>query len=224
LMEDRLLVIDSGSFFDGNMAGGEANDIFAEDGAAIVVNTDADATTVINSGISDADYFTLDDDPEWVRGSASLVQLGGGNLLYGGRDQEDNGFGGDFLQYSGAGSLIVGHVAEIDNELVVEGAQLGVEDLDGNQRQRIILMDNSPLVGDTLNQRECRGGSGAPPAAQRHHVQRQFLRFHTGRSGNGRDLTHTASGISSGTTWPLPADAAGCPCSTPPSLHNGRRQ
>lgn len=70
------------------MAGGEANDIFAEDGATIVVNTDADATTLINSGISDADYFTLDDDPEWIRGSASLVQLGGGNLLYGGRDRK----------------------------------------------------------------------------------------------------------------------------------------
>lgn len=53
----------------------------------------ADDVTVINSGISDADYYSLDDGP-WTRGSATLVQTGSGGLLYGGRDTEDNGFGG----------------------------------------------------------------------------------------------------------------------------------
>lgn len=219
LMEDRLLVIDSGSFFDGNMAGGEANDIFAEDGAAIVVNTDADATTVINSGISDADYFTLDDDPEWVRGSASLVQLGGGNLLYGGRDQEDNGFGGDFLQYSGAGSLIVGHVAEIDNELVVEGAQLGVEDLTDYEinGKGIILTDNSTLAGDTLELNgnavvEVGEGSSLLLNDITFNGNSSVKLWHTDEAGNGRDLTHTASGISSVDNVTITgADAAGLP-------------
>ena len=204
LMEDRLLVIGSGSFFSDNMAGGEANDIFAEDGAAIVVNTDADATTVINSGISDADYFTLDDNPEWIRGSANLVQLGGGNLLYGGRDQEDNGFGGDFLQGAGAGSLIVGHVAEIDNELVVEGAQLGVEDLTDYEinGKGIILTDNSTLAGDTL---ELNGnavvevGEGASLLLNdiTFNGHSSIKLWSIDEAGNGRDLTHTASGVSS---------------------------
>lgn len=76
-MEDRLLLIGSGAFFDGNMAGEEANDIFAEDGSVILVDSAADDVTVINSGISDADYYSLDDGP-WTRGSATLVQTGSG--------------------------------------------------------------------------------------------------------------------------------------------------
>ena len=204
LMEDRLLIIGSGSFFSDNTAGGGDNDTFAEDGAAIVVNTDADATTVINSGISDADYFTLDDDPERIRGSANLVQLGGGNLLYGGRDQEDNGFGGDFLQGAGAGSLIVGHAAEIDNELVLEGAQLGVEDLTDYEinGKGIILTDNSTLAGDTLEL----NGNAVVEVGEGASLLLNDITFNDNSSvklwsideaGNGRDLTHTASGVSS---------------------------
>lgn len=49
--------------------------------------------------------------------------------------------------------------------------------------------------------------------------------WHTDEAGNGRDLTHTASGISSVDNVTITgADAAGCPCSTRLRFHNGRRQ
>lgn len=204
LMEDRLLVIDSGAFFDGNYAGGEANDIFAEDGSTIVVNVNRDDATLINSGISDADYFSMGEDPEWVRGTASLVQMGGGELIYGGRDTEDNGFGGEFLQESGAGSLIVGHLAETDSGFSMEGAQMGVEgltdyEINGNG---VILTEDSTLAGDTLTlngDAVIQVGEGASLLLNEitFNGASSVRLWNSDEAGPGHGLTHTVTGISS---------------------------
>ena len=203
LMEDRLLLIGSGAFFDGNMAGEEANDIFAEDGSVILVDSAADDVTIINSGISDADYYSLDDGP-WTRGSATLVQTGSGGLLYGGRDTEDNGFGGTFIQDSGAGSLIVGHLAEVDGTLVMEGAQLGVEGLTDYEINGggVILTEDSTLAGDTLELNgnaviEMGEGSSLLLNGITFNGHSSIKLWNAGETGNGRDLTHTAAGTSS---------------------------
>lgn len=204
LMEDRLLVIGSGTFFDGNTADGEANDIFAEDGAAILVNTDADDATIINSGISDADYYSLDGAP-WTRGSATLVQMGGGDLLYGGRDTEDNGFGGTVIQTSEAGSLVVGHLVEVDgNSPVMEGAQLGIEDLTDYEinGKGVILTENSILAGDELELNgsaviEMGEGSSLLVNDITFNSHSSIKLWNADETGNGRDLTHTAAGTSS---------------------------
>ena len=183
LMEDRLLAIDSGAFFNGNYAGGEANDIFAEDGSTIVVNVNRDDFTLINSGISDADYYSPNDGL-WIRGSASLVQMGEGELVYGGRDTEGNGFGGEFLQKSGAGSLIVGHRVETDSGFFMEEAQLGVEgltDYEINGNAVIQVGEGASLLLDEIT------FNGASSVRL----------WSTDEAGRGMDLTHTASGVSS---------------------------
>ena len=56
------------------------------------------------------------------------------------------------IQQSGAGSLIVGHLAEVDDIMVMEGAQLGVEDLTDYEMNGagVILTEDSVLAGDTL--------------------------------------------------------------------------
>lgn len=203
LMEDRLLVIDSGAFFDGNYAGGEANDIFAEDGSMIVVNVNRNDTSLINSGISDADYYSLDDGP-WTRGSASLVQMGEGELIYGGRDTEDNGFGGEFLQESGAGSLIVGHLAETDSGFFMEEAQMGVEGLTDYEinGKGVILTEDSTLAGDTLTlngNAVIQVGEGASLLLNEvtFNGTSSIRLWNIDEVGRGGDLTHTVSGISS---------------------------
>lgn len=203
LMEDRLLAIDSGAFFNGNYAGGEANDIFAEDGSTIVVNVNQDDFTLINSGISDADYYSLDDGP-WIRGSANLVQMGGGELVYGGRDTEDNGFGGEFLQESGAGSLVIGHLVETDDGFSMEGAQMGIDDLTDYEinGKGIILAADSTLAGDTLTL----NGNAVIQVGEGSSLLLNEITFNGASSvrlwnmdeaGRGQDLTHTASGVSS---------------------------
>lgn len=203
LMENRILLIGSGSFFDGNTAGEEANDIFAEDGSVILADTDANDITIINSGISDADYYSLDDGP-WTRGAATLIQTGGGDLLYGGRDTEDNGFGGTLIQQSGAGSLIVGHLAEVDDIMVMEGAQLGVEDLTDYEMNGagVILTENSVLAGDTLEINgnaviEMGEGSSLLLNDIAFNGHSSIKLWNVDEAGNGRDLTHTAAGTSS---------------------------
>lgn len=220
LMEDRLLLIGSGSFFNGNMAGEEANDIFAEDGSVILVDSAADDVTIINSGISDADYYSLDGGP-WTRGSATLVQTGNGDLLYGGRDTEDNGFGGTFIQDSGAGSLIVGH---LDDTMVMESAQLGVKDLTDYEINGggVILTEDSTLAGDTLELNgnaviEMGEGSSLLLNGITFNGHSSIKLWNAGETGNGRDLTHTAVGTSSvGNITITGADVSERPCSTPP--------
>ena len=199
-MEDRLLLIGSGAFFDGNMAGEEANDIFAEDGSVILVDSAADDVTIINSGVSDADYYSLDGGP-WTRGSATLVQTGSGDLLYGGRDTEDNGFGGTFIQDSGAGSLIVGH---LDDTMVLESAQLGVKDLTDYEINGggVILTEDSTLAGDTLELNgnaviEMGEGSSLLLNGITFNGHSSIKLWNAGETDDGRDLTHTAAGTSS---------------------------
>lgn len=163
----------------------------------------ADDVTIINSGISDADYYSLDDGP-WTRGSATLVQTGSGGLLYGGRDTEDNGFGGTFIPDSGAGSLIVGHLAEVDGTLVMEGAQLGVEGLTDYEINGggVYLTEDSTLAGDTLELNgnaviEMGEGSSLLLNGITFNGHSSIKLWNAGETGNGRDLTHTAAGTSS---------------------------
>lgn len=203
LMEDRYLLIGSGAFFNGNTAGGKANDIFAEDGSIIVVNTDAGDTTHINSGISDADYYSVDEGP-WTRGSATLVQAGSGDLVYGGRDTEDNGFGGTFRQDFEAGSLIVGHQAEVDDSKVMEDAQLGVEDLTDYEisGKGVILTEGSTLAGDTLALNgnaviEMGEGSSLLVNDIAFNGHSSIKLWNVDETGNRLDLTHTAVGTTS---------------------------
>lgn len=98
----------------------------------------------------------------------------------------------------------MGHLAEVDGTLVMEGAQLGVEGLTDYEINGggVILTEDSTLAGDTLELNgnaviEMGEGSSLLLNGITFNGHSSIKLWNAGETGNGRDLTHTAAGTSS---------------------------